>query len=48
MPALQQIADRNSLQIFEDAAQAHGASLHQTAVSAFGSFGVFRSTRPRT
>jgi perosamine synthetase len=41
MPALQEIADRHGLQLFEDAAQAHGASLHQTPVAAFGSFGVF-------
>jgi perosamine synthetase len=41
MPALQEIAARHGLQIFEDAAQAHGASLHQTPVGTFGSFGVF-------
>jgi dTDP-4-amino-4,6-dideoxygalactose transaminase len=41
MPALQKLADRHGLQIFEDAAQAHGASMHQTPVGAFGSFGVF-------
>ena len=32
------IADRHGLQIFEDAAQAHGASLAGTPVGAFGAF----------
>ena len=41
MPALQQIADRHGLQIFEDAAQAHGASLDGTPVGSFGSFAMF-------
>lgn len=41
MPALQSIADEHGLQIFEDAAQAHGASLNGTAVGAFGSFAMF-------
>lgn len=41
MPALQQIADRHGLQIIEDAAQAHGASLHEVPVGAFGSFAIF-------
>ncbi len=41
MPALQAIADRHNLQIFEDAAQAHGASLHGTPVGAFGTFAMF-------
>ncbi len=41
MPALQQLADARGLMIFEDAAQAHGASLHGTPVGAFGVFGMF-------
>jgi perosamine synthetase len=41
MPALQRIADAHGLMIFEDAAQAHGASLHGTPVGAFGTFGMF-------
>jgi len=41
MPAMQAIADRHGLQVFEDAAQAHGASLHGTPVGAFGAFGMF-------
>ena len=41
MPALQAIADRHGLQIFEDAAQAHGASLGDTPVGAFGAFAMF-------
>ena len=41
MPALQAVADRHGLQIFEDAAQAHGASLHGVPVGAFGTFGMF-------
>lgn len=41
MPALQAIADKHGLQIFEDAAQAHGASLGGTPVGAFGAFGMF-------
>lgn len=41
MPALQAVADKHGLQVFEDAAQAHGASLHGTPVGAFGSFGMF-------
>ncbi|MCW2763602.1 MAG: DegT/DnrJ/EryC1/StrS aminotransferase [Marmoricola sp.] len=41
MAALQVLADRHSLQIFEDAAQAHGASLHGIPVGSFGSFGMF-------
>jgi perosamine synthetase len=38
---LQVIADEHGLQIFEDAAQAHGASLGGTPVGAFGSIAVF-------
>lgn len=41
MGALQAIADKHDLQIFEDAAQAHGASLDGTPVGAFGSFAMF-------
>ena len=41
MPALQQIADEHGLQIFEDAAQAHGASLDGQPVGSFGSFAMF-------
>ena len=41
MVELQQIADRHGLMVFEDAAQAHGASLNGTPVGAFGSFGMF-------
>jgi len=41
MPRLQSLAERHGLQVFEDAAQAHGASLNGTPVGAFGSFGMF-------
>ncbi|GAB2779789.1 DegT/DnrJ/EryC1/StrS family aminotransferase [Nocardioides salsibiostraticola] len=41
MTALHEIADRYDLKLFEDAAQAHGASLHGTPVGAFGDFGMF-------
>lgn len=41
MPALQAIAEERGIQIFEDAAQAHGASLDGVPVGAFGSFGMF-------
>ena len=41
MPALQAVADRHDLLIFEDAAQAHGASLNGIPVGAFGAFGMF-------
>lgn len=41
MKALQEIADKHGLQLFEDAAQAHGASLHGTPVGSFGTFGAF-------
>jgi perosamine synthetase len=41
MPALRAIADRHDLLLFEDAAQAHGASLGGTPVGAFGSFAMF-------
>ncbi|MGL4174376.1 MAG: DegT/DnrJ/EryC1/StrS family aminotransferase [Actinomycetota bacterium] len=41
MPALQAIADRHELKIFEDAAQAHGASHSGIPVGAFGAFAMF-------
>ena len=41
MPTLQAIADQHDVMLFEDAAQAHGASLHGTPVGAFGAFGMF-------
>jgi len=41
MVALREIADKHGLLLFEDAAQAHGASLHGTPVGAFGEFGMF-------
>lgn len=41
MPQLQKIADKHGLKIFEDAAQAHGASLNGTPVGAFGQFAMF-------
>lgn len=41
MAALQAIADKHGLKVFEDAAQAHGASLNGTPVGAFGTFAMF-------
>lgn len=41
MPAFQALVERHGLQLFEDAAQAHGASLQGTPVGAFGSFAMF-------
>ena len=41
MAGLQAIADTHGLQIFEDAAQAHGASRGGTPVGAFGAFAMF-------
>ena len=41
MDALQSIADAHGLMVFEDAAQAHGASLHGRAVGSFGAFAAF-------
>ena len=41
MPALQDLAEKHGLMIFEDAAQAHGASLNGTPVGAFGTFAMF-------
>ena len=41
MPQLQAVADRHGLKVFEDAAQAHGASLNGTPVGGFGQFAMF-------
>jgi dTDP-4-amino-4,6-dideoxygalactose transaminase len=41
MDQIMAIADKHGIQVFEDAAQAHGASLHGTPVGAFGSFAMF-------
>ena len=41
MDQLRAIADKHGLMLFEDAAQAHGASLNGTPVGAFGSFAMF-------
>jgi len=41
MDQLLAIAERHGVQVFEDAAQAHGASLDGTPVGAFGSFAMF-------
>ncbi|MBL8930850.1 MAG: DegT/DnrJ/EryC1/StrS family aminotransferase [Kineosporiaceae bacterium] len=41
MPGLEAVAARHNLQIFEDAAQAHGASLGGRPVGTFGSFAMF-------
>ena len=41
MSQLQAIADKHGLMLFEDAAQAHGASLNGTPVGAFGTFAMF-------
>lgn len=41
MPAYQTLAEKHDILLFEDAAQAHGASLHGTPVGAFGSFAMF-------
>ena len=41
MDALQAIAEKHGLMLFEDAAQAHGAALNGTPVGAFGSFAMF-------
>ncbi|SNT13515.1 dTDP-4-amino-4,6-dideoxygalactose transaminase [Micrococcales bacterium KH10] len=40
-PALRGIAAEYGLRLFEDAAQAHGASLHGEAVGTFGDFAMF-------
>ena len=41
MEALRALADAHGLLLFEDAAQAHGASLNGTPVGTFGTFGMF-------
>lgn len=41
MPAILRLAESRGLEVFEDAAQAHGASLDGTSVGAFGRFGMF-------
>jgi dTDP-4-amino-4,6-dideoxygalactose transaminase len=41
MPALQEVADESGLMLFEDAAQAHGASLDGRMVGTFGTFAMF-------
>lgn len=41
MAALQLLADEHDLMIFEDAAQAHGATLDGRPVGSFGHFGMF-------
>lgn len=41
MPALQAIADKHGLKVFEDAAQAHDASLGGQKVGTFGHFAMF-------
>lgn len=41
MVELQGIADRHGLAVYEDAAQAHGASLDGQAVGTFGAFAMF-------
>ncbi|GAA1397999.1 DegT/DnrJ/EryC1/StrS family aminotransferase [Luteococcus peritonei] len=41
MDRIVEIAEKHGLKVFEDAAQAHGASLNGTPVGAFGDFGMF-------
>lgn len=41
LPALASLAHRHGLQLFEDAAQAHGASLDGTLVGTVGAFAMF-------
>lgn len=41
MVAILRIAEARGLEVFEDSAQAHGASLDGTPVGAFGRFGMF-------
>ena len=41
MTALGEIVDKHGIRLFEDAAQAHGASLHGRPVGTFGQFAMF-------
>jgi dTDP-4-amino-4,6-dideoxygalactose transaminase len=41
MGELTALTEQHGLQIFEDAAQAHGASLHGTPIGTFGTFAMF-------
>jgi perosamine synthetase len=41
MPGFAALADKHGIAVFEDAAQAHGASLNGTPVGAFGQFAMF-------
>ncbi len=41
MTALTEVAERRGVMIFEDAAQAHGATWQGASVGSFGSFGMF-------
>lgn len=41
MPGIQAVANEHGLKVFEDAAQAHGASLNGIPVGAFGEFAMF-------
>lgn len=41
MTALQAVADKHGLRIYEDAAQAHGAAINGKPVGTFGDFGMF-------
>lgn len=41
MDQIQSVAERHGLKVFEDAAQAHGASLNGIPVGAFGQFAMF-------
>lgn len=41
MTGLREVADRHGLRVFEDAAQAHGATLDGVPVGAFGQFAMF-------
>lgn len=41
MPSILRLANSRGLQVFEDSAQAHGASLDGTPVGSFGQFGMF-------
>ena len=47
MHGLRRVAEAHGLRIFEDAAQAHGASLDGTPVGAFGDFAMFSLYPPK-